>query len=68
MGYEAENEVRRAAFAKRCVSAEMMTPPALTPLFMHRLPAHRGEVVTADVIDGPNPSSGTRVENRMHGA
>ena len=59
MGYEAENETRKA-FADWCVDAEMMAAARPDALFMHCLPAHRGEEVEADVIDGPNPSSGTR--------
>ena len=66
MGYEAENEVRRAAFAKWCVNAEMMAAAGPDALFMHCLPAHRGEEVTADVIDGPQSVVWDEAENRMH--
>lgn len=66
MGYEAENEVRRAAFANWCVNAEMMAVAQPDALFMHCLPAHRGEEVTADVIDGPQSVVWDEAENRMH--
>jgi ornithine carbamoyltransferase len=66
MGYEAENEVRRAAFADWCVNADMMAVARPDALFMHCLPAHRGEEVTADVIDGPQSVVWDEAENRMH--
>ena len=66
MGYEAENEVRRAAFANWCVNADMMAVAQPDALFMHCLPAHRGEEVTADVIDGPQSVVWDEAENRMH--
>ncbi len=66
MGYEAENEARRLAFADWCVDAEMMAAARPDALFMHCLPAHRGEEVTADVIDGPRSVVWDEAENRMH--
>ncbi|MDC8771306.1 ornithine carbamoyltransferase [Roseateles albus] len=66
MGYEAENEKRREAFADWCVDAEMMGVAKPDALFMHCLPAHRGEEVTADVIDGPQSVVWDEAENRMH--
>jgi ornithine carbamoyltransferase len=66
MGYEAENEVRRKAFADWCVDAEMMRAAKADALFMHCLPAHRGEEVEADVIDGPQSVVWEEAENRMH--
>ena len=66
MGYEAENEARRAAFADWCVDAEMMAVAKPDALFMHCLPAHRGEEVAADVIDGPQSVVWEEAENRMH--
>lgn len=66
MGYEAENEVRRKAFADWCVDAEMMAVAKPDALFMHCLPAHRGEEVEADVIDGPQSVVWDEAENRMH--
>jgi ornithine carbamoyltransferase len=66
MGYEAENEARKAAFADWCVDTEMMAAAKPDALFMHCLPAHRGEEVEADVIDGPQSVVWDEAENRMH--
>jgi ornithine carbamoyltransferase len=66
MGYEAENEARRKAFADWCVDTEMMRVAKPDALFMHCLPAHRGEEVEADVIDGPQSVVWDEAENRMH--
>ena len=66
MGYEAENEQRRQAFADWCVDSEMMRVAKPDALFMHCLPAHRGEEVQADVIDGPQSVVWDEAENRMH--
>ena len=66
MGYEAENEERRVAFADWCVDAEMMACAAPDAIFMHCLPAHRGEEVTAEVIDGPQSVVWDEAENRLH--
>jgi ornithine carbamoyltransferase len=66
MGFEAENETRRKAFAAWCVNAEMMSAAKPDALFMHCLPAHRGEEVAADVIDGPQSVVWDEAENRMH--
>jgi ornithine carbamoyltransferase len=66
MGFEAENEARRKAFADWCVDAEMMAVAKPDALFMHCLPAHRGEEVSAEVIDGPQSVVWDEAENRMH--
>ena len=66
MGYEAENEARRKAFADWCVDEKMMAVAKPDALFMHCLPAHRGEEVTAEVIDGPQSVVWDEAENRMH--
>ncbi len=66
MGYEAENEARKKAFADWCVDAEMMAAARPEALFMHCLPAHRGEEVAAEVIDGPQSVVWDEAENRMH--
>ena len=66
MGYEEENEARRKAFADWCVDSTMMAVADPKAIFMHCLPAHRGEEVTADVIDGPQSVVWDEAENRMH--
>ncbi|MEO8847580.1 MAG: ornithine carbamoyltransferase [Casimicrobiaceae bacterium] len=66
MGQEAENDVRRKAFADWTVDTEMMGVARPDALFMHCLPAHRGEEVAADVIDGPQSVVWDEAENRMH--
>ncbi|HRD85465.1 MAG TPA: ornithine carbamoyltransferase [Rubrivivax sp.] len=66
MGYEAENEERRKAFVDWCVDEEMMGVARPDALFMHCLPAHRGEEVTAEVIDGTQSVVWDEAENRMH--
>ena len=66
MGFEAENDTRRVAFADWRVGQEMMRAAKPQALFMHCLPAHRGEEVDADVIDGPQSVVWDEAENRMH--
>jgi ornithine carbamoyltransferase len=66
MGFEKENEERKRAFADWCVDAEMMSVASPTVLFMHCLPAHRGEEVAAEVIDGPRSVVWDEAENRLH--
>ena len=66
MGSEAENEARKKAFADWCVDAEMMRAAKPDALFMHCLPAHRGDEVEAEVIDGPQSVVWDEAENRMH--
>jgi ornithine carbamoyltransferase len=66
MGYEAENEARRTAFARWGVGQEMMAAAQPDALFMHCLPAHRGEEVMAEVMDGPQSVVWDEAENRMH--
>ena len=66
MGFEAENETRRQAFAAWQVNRAMLAAAAPDALFMHCLPAHRGEEVEAEVIDGPQSVVWDEAENRMH--
>ena len=66
MGFEAETEARKIAFADWCVDEAMMAMADPRALFMHCLPAHRGEEVTAGVIDGPQSVVWDEAENRLH--
>ena len=66
MGFEAENDARRRAFADWQVDTAMMRVASPDALFMHCLPAHRGEEVTAEVIDGPQSVVWDEAENRLH--
>lgn len=66
MGFESENEERRKDFADWQVGDEMLKVAKADALFMHCLPAHRGEEVTADVIDGENSVVWDEAENRLH--
>lgn len=66
MGYEAENEARMAAFKDYKVSPLMMLEADPEAVFMHCLPAHRGEEVDAGVIDGPQSVVWQEAENRLH--
>ncbi len=66
MGFEAENDVRRKAFADWQVDAEMMSVANTDAIFLHCLPAHRGEEVSAEVIDGPQSLVWDEAENRLH--
>jgi len=66
MGFEAEDAERKRDFNDWQVDADMMKLAAADALFMHCLPAHRGEEVSADVIDGPQSVVWDEAENRMH--
>ena len=66
MGQEEEQKQREAAFDGFQVNSEMMGQANRDALFMHCLPAHRGEEVTADVIDGSASVVWDEAENRMH--
>ncbi|MBL8502052.1 MAG: ornithine carbamoyltransferase [Rhodocyclaceae bacterium] len=66
MGFEAENEERRRDFEDWQVDAEMMRLAKPDALFMHCLPAHRGEEVATEVIDGLQSVVWDEAENRLH--
>jgi ornithine carbamoyltransferase len=66
MGFEAENEERLRDFVDWQVDGEMMRAAKPNALFMHCLPAHRGEEVAAEVIDGPQSVVWDEAENRLH--
>ena len=65
MGEEAEREARRAIFEPYRVDAQLLAIARPDAVFMHCLPAHRGEEVTADVIDGPQSVVWQQAENRL---
>jgi ornithine carbamoyltransferase len=66
MGHESEMEARRAAFAGYQVTEDLMSRAAPDGIFLHCLPAHRGEEVQAEVIDGPRSRVFREAENRLH--
>ena len=66
MGFEGEEDARRRAFADYQVDAAMMRRARADALFMHCLPAHRGEEVSAEVLDGPQSVVWEEAENRLH--
>ncbi len=66
MGQEAEAEVRRRVFARYQVNADLMAAAGSGALFMHCLPAHRGEEVTADVFESAQSVVFDQAENRLH--
>ena len=66
MGFEGEEDARRRAFADYQVDAAMMKRAHPEALFMHCLPAHRGEEVSAEVLDGPQSVVWEEAENRLH--
>lgn len=67
MGFEAEKQAREQAFKGFMVDARMMARAQPDAVFMHCLPAHRGEEVAAEVIDGPQSVVWDEAENRLHG-
>lgn len=66
MGQEEEQAIRARAFAKFQVNAALMARAKKDAIFLHCLPAHRGEEVSADVIDGPQSRVWDEAENRLH--
>ena len=68
MGQEEEAEVRRRRFADFTVDARLMSAATDDAIFLHCLPAHRGEEVAAGVLDGPQSRVWVQAENRMHAA
>ncbi len=66
MGQEDEAEERREEFSRFQVNEALMRRAADDAIFLHCLPAHRDEEVTAGVIDGPRSRVFDQAENRLH--
>jgi ornithine carbamoyltransferase len=66
MGQEEEQKERERAFAGYTVDAKLMARAKSGAIFLHCLPAHRGEEVAAEVIDGPQSRVWDEAENRLH--
>jgi ornithine carbamoyltransferase len=66
MGQEAEAEQRRQVFVGYQVNSELMSSARKDAIFMHDLPAHRGEEVTDDVLEGAQSVAFDQAENRLH--
>jgi ornithine carbamoyltransferase len=66
MGQEAEREKRKRDFAAYQVNAKLMQKAPADAVFLHCLPARRGEEVTDEVIDGPQSAVVRQAGNRMH--
>ena len=66
MGQEEEQAARQKAFRGFCVDAALMSRASKDAIFLHCLPAHRGEEVTAEVIDGRQSRVWDEAENRLH--
>ena len=66
MGQEDEQQVRLAAFRDYQINADLMRKAKSDAIVMHCLPAHRGEEITDEVMDGPNSAILDQAENRLH--
>ena len=66
MGQEDEREIRKRAFEGFRVDGPLMDAAEPTAILLHCLPAHRGEEVTSDVLDGPRSRIWSQAHNRMH--
>ena len=66
MGQEEEAAARQEVFRPYQVNAELMQAAAPGAIVLHCLPAHRGEEITAEVLDGPQSAVWDQAENRLH--
>jgi ornithine carbamoyltransferase len=66
MGQEDEQAARKSVFSNYQVNADLMSVAAKDAIVMHCLPAHRGEEVTAEILDGPQSVVWDQAENKLH--
>jgi ornithine carbamoyltransferase len=66
MGQEDDAVRRRAAFTGFCIDGALVSRAAANAIVLHCLPAHRGEEITGDVLDGPRSLAWVQAENRLH--
>ena len=66
MGQESEQQLRRQQFAGYQVNADLMSNAASRAIYMHCLPAHRGEEISAELMDSPDSVIWDEAENRLH--
>ncbi len=66
MGQEGEADARKVAFAGFCIDGALVGQAASDAIVLHCLPAHRGEEITGDVLDGPRSLAWVQAENRLH--
>ena len=66
MGQEKESAERRQAFAEYTVDSALLAQAKRLAIVLHCLPAHRGEEISSEVLDGPQSAAWDEAENRMH--
>jgi ornithine carbamoyltransferase len=66
MGQETESDKRNEQFERFQINADMIAKAHSDVIVMHCLPAHRGEEISADVLDGPRSVVWDQAENRLH--
>jgi ornithine carbamoyltransferase len=66
MGQEDEQAARRFVFSRYQVNADLMMIAAKNAIVMHCLPAHRGEEITAEILEGPQSVVWDQAENKLH--
>ena len=66
MGQEAEAEKRRKVFPPYQINGQIVSEADANVIVMHCLPAHRGEEISADILDDPNSVIFDQVENKLH--
>ena len=66
MGQEAETARRKQAFARYCLDSALLAKARPDAIVLHCLPAHRGEEITAEVMESPQSAIWEEAENRLH--